>query len=85
MAETRIGAESRYQLIFADFFVGAAEAEAHLYSIKALCDNILNLASLLGMSQENLQALLVARSGLGSIQKDRRSNKLSHQRNHQKS
>jgi hypothetical protein len=65
---------SRYQVIFAGFFVGAIVAKAHWYSIKTLHDDIPTLASLLGMSQENLSTLLEAtRSGLGSLRKDGKS------------
>jgi hypothetical protein len=53
-------------VIFAEFFMGAAEAEGHWYSIKALHDDIPTLASLLGLSQVNFQTLLVA-SSLDSI------------------
>jgi hypothetical protein len=55
--------------MFAAFFVGASEAEAHYYSIKPLHKDIPDLARLLGVSQDNFQALLVA-SGLGSLQKN---------------
>jgi hypothetical protein len=55
--------------MFAAFFVGASELEAHFYSIKPLHKAIPDLARLLGISQDNLQALLVA-SGLGSLRKN---------------
>jgi hypothetical protein len=66
IAESRKDDLSSYRRIFADFFVGAAAAEAHWYSIKTLHDGIPPLASLLGMSQENLNILLVL-SGFGSL------------------
>jgi hypothetical protein len=69
MAESRKGAESRYQVIFADFFVGAAAAEAHWYSMKTIHEGIPTLASVFGISQENLNLLLVA-GGLGILRKD---------------
>ena len=71
MAESRKGSASRYQVIFADFFVGAAAAEAHWYSLTTLHDDIPMSASLLGMSQENLNTLLVA-SNFGRLTKDRK-------------
>jgi hypothetical protein len=63
-AESKKDDLSRYRRIFADFFVGAAAAEAHWYSIKTLHNDIPTLASLLGVSQENLNILLVL-SGFG--------------------
>jgi hypothetical protein len=66
MAESKKDDLSRYRRIFADFFVGAAAAEAHWYSIKTLHNDIPTLASLLGMSQENLNILLVL-SGFGIL------------------
>jgi hypothetical protein len=69
MAESRKGAESRYQAIFANFFVGAAAAEAHWYSMKTIHESIPTLASVFGISQENLILLLVA-GGLGILRKD---------------
>jgi hypothetical protein len=69
MAEAASGAESGYHEIFAAFFVGASEAESHYYSFKTLNDEISNLVSLLGLSQENLNTLLVA-SNFGSLQKN---------------
>jgi hypothetical protein len=69
MAEATATTESGYLEIFAVFFVGASEAEAHYYSIKKLHKDIPDLASLLGVSQDNFQALLVA-SGLGSLRKN---------------
>jgi hypothetical protein len=60
---------SGYLEMFAVFFVGASEAEAHYYSIKPLHKDIPDLARLLGASQDNFQALLVA-SGLGSLWKN---------------
>ena len=69
MAESRKGTTSRYQVIFADFFVGAAAAKAHWYSLKTLHDDIPTSASLLGMSQANLNTLLVA-SNFGRLTKD---------------
>ncbi len=69
MAEASVTTESGYLEMFAAFFVGASEAEAHYYSIKPLHKDIPDLARLLGVSQDNFQALLVA-SGLGSLRKN---------------
>jgi hypothetical protein len=66
MAESKKDDLSRYRRIFSDFFVGAAAAEAHWYSIKTLHADIPTLASLLGVSQENLNILLVL-SGFGIL------------------
>jgi hypothetical protein len=69
MAESRKGAESRYPVISIHFFVGAAAAEAHWYSMKTINDDIPIHASLLGISQENLNTLLVARVILVSLER----------------
>jgi hypothetical protein len=69
MAEATVTTESGYLEMFAAFFVGASEAEAHYYSIKPLHKAIPGLARRLGVSQDNFQALLVA-SGLGSLRKN---------------
>jgi hypothetical protein len=55
--------------IFAAFFVGESQVEAHYYSIKQLHKAIPDPARLLGVFQDNFQALLVA-SGLGSLCKN---------------
>jgi hypothetical protein len=69
MAEATVTTESGYLEMFAAFFVGASEVEAHYYSIKPLHEDIPDLTRLLGVSQDNFQALLVA-SGLGSLRKN---------------
>jgi hypothetical protein len=71
MAEATSSVEPGYQESFAAFFVGAsAKVEAHYYSIKQVVHkSIPNLARLLGVSQDNFQALLVA-SGIGSLRKN---------------
>ena len=66
MTEATVSAESGYQEIFTAFFVGASEADAHYYLVKALNDDIPSLARLLGMSQDNTNKLLLA-SGFGSL------------------
>ena len=59
---------TRYQEIFGTFFLGASGAQAHAYSIKSLEPQIPSLASLIGLSQDNFQTLLL-RSGFACVQK----------------
>jgi hypothetical protein len=58
MAEATVTTESGYLKMFAAFFVGASEAESHYYSTKPLHKDIPDLARLIGVAQDNFQALL---------------------------
>jgi hypothetical protein len=62
------GLESSLTGFFATFLSAAAKADAHWYSVKSLSEGVPSLASLLGVSSNNLEMIL-SLSGFGRIQK----------------
>ena len=65
---SRPGLESAFTGFFAAFLAAAAKEEAHWYSVKPLSEGVPSLASLLGVSNDNLD-LILSLSGFGWIQK----------------
>ena len=65
---THAGLESSLTGFVAAFLSAAAKADAHWYSVKSLSEGVPSLAALLGVSNNNLDLILLLR-GFGQIQK----------------